>query len=184
MHLLKSLLSIFLFLIAFDCSAQQDSVRTRQNTSKQTIAAVDSSKQRDLIDFFEKLLNSKSQPNDRNVAHKVSFSVVPSVSYSLTTGFQADLTANAGFYTTKKHTENYSEITGDITFDTKKQKLGVFRSEIWFADNQYKLVTDTRLERFPEDTYGLGTLSTIHKTNSLDFKYIRNYITVYKKIVS
>jgi outer membrane protein assembly factor BamA len=102
----------------------------------------------------------------------------------LTTGFQADLTANAGFYTTKKHTENYSEITGDVTIDTKKQKLGVFRSEIWFADNQYKLVTDTRFERFPEDTYGLGTLSTLAKSNPLDFKYVRNYLTIYKKVVS
>lgn len=182
---LKKLYPIFLILsiLSVKCIAQQTPVDSNKS-SNHVGAVIDSTKQRDLIDFFEKLINKQATPEERTVAKKISFSVVPSVSYSLTTGFQADLTANAGFYTTKDHKENYSEITGDLTYDTKNQKISVFRSEIWSGDNQYKLVTDTRWERFPEDTYGLGTTSTLSEADHLDFKYVRNYITVYKKVVS
>ena len=177
------LLSVILLFRANNCAAQQDTASGRSAGNDKNVFVPDSSKQRDLIDFLEKLLNQKAAPDARAVAKKVSFSVVPSVSYSLTTGYQADLTANAGFYTTKKHTENYSEITGDLTIDTKDQKISVFRSEVWFADNQFKLVTDSRFERFPEDTYGLGTLTNTNgETNPITFNYVRSYVTFYKKL--
>ncbi len=175
-------LGLFLVSAATHLFAQQTTSATT-NSTEQVGAPVDSSKQRDLIDFFVKVFGIKSD-NQRTVAHKLSLSIVPSVSYSLTTGFQADLTANAGFYTTKTHKENYSEITGDLTYDTKNQKLSVFRSQVWFADNEYKLVTDTRWERFPEDTYGLGTTTTLSQVDHIDFKYVRSYFTIYKRISS
>jgi len=178
-------LSALLF-VHITCLAQQDSVIRQKVEVKQNTFTVDSSKQRDIIDFFARLFsktNSTNENNIRAVAKKASFSVVPSVSYSLSTGYQADLTANAGFYTSKDHKENYSEITGDLTVDTKQQKISVFRSEIWFAGNEYKLVTDTRWERFPEDTYGLGTFTNTNgETNAINFNYARSYITFYKKI--
>lgn len=172
-------LNLLLIFVAAHCFAQKDSSTT---APKPISAVMDSSKQKDLIDIIERIIDAKASPDDRKVARKLSFSVVPSVSYSLTTGFQADLTGNVGFYTTPSHKENYSEITGDLTIDTKKQKMGVFRSEVWFADNEYKLVTDTRFERYPEDTYGLGTFSTMNDANHLDFNYVRSYVTLYKKI--
>ena len=178
MRKLHILLTILL-IGALDANAQQS---TTVAASQQIGAVIDSGKQRDLIDMIVRLFNIKSDDQNRTTAQKISISVVPSVSYSLTTGFQADLTANAGFYTTKTHKENYSEITGDLTYDTKDQKIAVFRSEVWFADNQYKLVTDTRWMRFPEDTYGLGTTTTLSDAEHIDFKYLRTYFTIYKKI--
>ena len=175
LHILLTLLLIG----ALDANAQQS---TTVAASQQISAVIDSGKQRDLIDMIVRLFNIKSDDQNRTTAQKISISVVPSVSYSLTTGFQADLTANAGFYTTKTHKENYSEITGDLTYDTKDQKIAVFRSEVWFVDNQYKLVTDTRWMRFPEDTYGLGATTTLSDAEHIDFKYLRTYFTFYKKI--
>jgi hypothetical protein len=185
-ELLKKLFWLCIIIAATTCSVsgQQTSYSAAHSDNLSQGAAIDSARQRDLIDVFVKLLNQKSADNSRSVAQKVSLSIVPSVSYSLTTGFQADLTANAGFYTTASHNENYSAITGDLTYDTKDQKMAVFRSEIWSAENQYKLLTDTRWERFPEDTYGLGTTSTLDNARHLDFKYLRSYITIYKKIES
>ncbi|MBS1524462.1 MAG: BamA/TamA family outer membrane protein [Bacteroidetes bacterium] len=174
-------LSLILSSVVLTSSAQQKQDSTTKNNAR-VGAYIDSAKQRDLIDVIVKLFHISSSGDQRQEAKKISLSVVPSVSYSLTTGFQADLTGNAGFYTTSDHHENYSEITGDLTYDTKDQKISVFRSEVWFGDNQYKLVTDTRWERFPEDTYGLGTTSTVAKANHLDFKYVRSYFTIYKKI--
>ena len=178
-------LSGALLFIATACLAQQDTSHRQQIAGTQKTFVVDSSKQRDIIDLITKLFSktAASTPNVRAVAKKVSLSVIPSVSYSLSTGYQADLSANAGFYTTQSHKENYSEITGDLTLDTKQQKISVFRSEIWFAGNEYKLVTDTRWERFPEDTYGLGMLTnTVGETNAIDFNYLRSYVTLLKKI--
>jgi hypothetical protein len=181
---LKYPILLLIICISFNCLAQTDSlqrVKIKQ-ASTNAGAPIDSSKQRDIIDVLEHWFIQKSSPDQRIKAQKASFSVVPSVSYSLTTGFQADLTGNVGFYTNSSHLQNYSAISGDLTYDTKNQKISVFRSEVWFGDNDYKLISDTRWERFPEDTYGLGTTSSEDNTDHIDFKYVRNYFTFYKKL--
>ncbi len=162
--------------------AQQDTTHATKQKNNQVGAPIDSSKQRDAIDIITMILKPKASPEARNKPKKASFSVVPSVSYSLTSGYQADLAANVGFYTTPSHLENYSAIGADFTYDSKNQKIVVFRSEIWFKDNNYKLTSDTRWERFPEETYGLGTESGAGKANPIDFRYTRAYFTIYKKI--
>jgi hypothetical protein len=163
--------------------AQETQPATAGKTQINRIGApIDSAKQRDLIDIVSKVFHISSSTDERKVAKKASFSIVPSVSYSLTTGYQADLSSNVGFYTTASHAENYSAITSDLTIDTKHQKLAFFRSEIWSKDNAYKFVSDTRWERFPETTYGLGTETTDADADPIDYKYVRNYLTIYKKL--
>jgi len=155
--------------------AQQDTLRAGKKT--------DTVKQTDLIDVFSRILKLKSAADGRQTARKASFSVVPNVAYSLTTGFLADISGNVGFYTSADHAhQNLSDLDEDLQYDSKNQRVSLIRGEIWWPDNDYKLVSDIRWEKFPENTYGLGTLTTNQKTNPINFIYQRTYLTFYKKI--
>ncbi len=143
---------------------------------------VDSSSQRDMIDVIERLFDKNSSPNKREVAKKASFSIVPYGGYTLSTGFTADITGNVGFYTSTDHHENFSVIAADVGYDSKNQKIILTRSEIWLPGNDYKLISDLRWERYPTDTYGLGTFTTFATDNAIDFYYLRIYETVLHKL--
>jgi len=144
---------------------------------------IDSSKQRDAIDILYQLLGKTNSEISRQKANKLNFSLVPAFGYSLSTGFAVDLTGNVAFYTSKTHQENLSEIDAETIFDTKGQLIFTSRSEVWADNNNYKLVTDLRLERYPEDSYGIGTSSGQDKDDPIDFTYLRTYITLFKKII-
>ena len=175
---------VVLLFSFFKSSAQQDSSSTRINAAdKIQQPIIDSTKQRDAVDLLYKLLKKTNSENNRQKSNKLNFSLVPAFGYSLSTGFAADLTGNVAFYTSNTHKENLSEIDAETIFDTKGQLIFTSRSEVWADNNNYKLVTDLRLERYPEDTYGIGTKTTQAKDDPIDFTYLRTYVTVYKKII-
>ena len=143
---------------------------------------IDSSKQRDAIDVLKDIFKRNSS-DVRKKASRLNFSLVPAFGYSLSTGFAVDLTGNVAFYTSSKHSENLSAIDAEAIYDTRQQRIIISRAEIWAADNDYKFVTDLRLERFPDDTYGLGTSTSGYKDDPIVYSYIRTYATLFKKII-
>ncbi|WP_259070112.1 BamA/TamA family outer membrane protein [Mucilaginibacter sp. X4EP1] len=164
--------------------AQKDTSLVKNNTTtKPQLPIIDSSKQVDAIDVLYRILGKKAAETQRQKSRKLNFSLVPAFGYSLSTGFAVDLTGNVAFYTSSAHTENLSEIDAEQIYDTKGQIIFTSRSEIWAHDNDYKFVTDLRLERYPEDTYGIGTGTPQSKENPIDFTYLRTYFTVFKKII-
>ncbi len=170
--------------MVFACSntfaQQNNSPLVKQNNSDTLV--VDSSNQRDIVDLFEKIVNKNTSPEKRSAAGKFNFSVIPYGGYSLSTGYIADLSANAGFYTASDHHQNLSVVSSDLGYDSKIQKLLRIRSEIWGTANDFKVVSDLRYEIYPTDTYGLGTFSKLANADAIDYRYIRVYETVLKKI--
>ncbi len=184
MKIIKYLLSIIVVFSFLTSAAQQDSLPVSKKLSAKTQQTViDSSKQIDIIDVLYKILKKTAAETSRQQAHKLNFSLVPAFGYSLSTGFGVDLTGNVAFYTSNSHKENLSAIDAEIIFDTKGQVIFTSRSEVWADNNNYKLVSDLRLERYPEDTYGIGTETTQATDDPIDFTYLRTYLTLYKKIV-
>jgi hypothetical protein len=165
------------------CTAQSDTsaryIKPAPDTAK---AVIDSSKQRDVIDFLQKILNKNTPENSRLHAKKLVFSVVPALGLSLTTGFAADITANMAFYTGDSHTNNLSAIDLETVYDTKNQRIFASRSEIWFDNNKYKLITDLRWEDYPINTYGLGTTASTATTDPIVYHYVRAYGTFFERI--
>jgi hypothetical protein len=143
---------------------------------------VDSSKQKDLIDVTLKILGKTSLANKRQSPKKANYSIIPYAGYTLSTGFTANITGNVSFYTVTGHQQNNSIIAADIGYDSKSQKTALTRSEIWTGNDNYKIVTDLRWQKYPTDTYGLGTFTTFANDNDLDYNYLRIYETVLKKI--
>ena len=153
-----------------------------QTTSVTQRTNLDSAKQLDIIDVASKMFNSDFSPEARKLPKKLNFSIIPSVGYTLSTGFAADLTGNVAFYT-GSHEDNLSNIQGDISYDTKNQRLFISRSNIWTEGNQYKIVTDIRLEKYPTTTYGLGTLTTNGDADNIVYDYVRVYSTIFKYLM-
>ena len=181
---MKSLQLNLLFAVVFTCSnafAQQNNLSPIKQNNSDTIA-VDSSNQKDIVDVFEKIINKNSSAEKRSAPGKFNFSVIPYGGYSLSTGYIADISANAGFYTASNHRQNVSVISTDLGYDSKIQKLLRLRSEVWGAGNDFKIVSDLRFEIYPTDTYGLGTFSKLTQADAIDYRYIRVYETVLKKI--
>lgn len=170
-QMFKQTLILFCFLLFFSDSFGQVSER------------IDTVRQIDLIDVLHMILHSKNDTNTRKNPKKLNFSFIPSVGYTLSTGFAADLAGNVAFYTTANHAENLSEIEGDLAYDTNAQRIFVIQSVIWSLNNDYKFVSDLRWERFPESTYGLGATTKAKKENPLDFNYLKLYSTLYKKLI-
>jgi hypothetical protein len=100
-----------------------------------------------------------------------------------TVGFAADLTGNGAFFMTRDQKENLSLIDGDLSYDTKFQKIFFSRSEIWWKDNDYKLTSDIRWKQFPENAYGFGTSTLPVAADPLLFDCAKIYVTFYKKII-
>jgi len=162
-------------------SAQLINKKAGNNDVRQTV--IDSSKQKDVGDLLQQLLHKNFLSNKKQENKKLNISVIPSAGYTLTTGFAADLTGNGAFFTTSNHNENLSVVDGDVSYDVKKQKIFVSRSEIWSEHNDYKFTSDIRWMEFPENTYGIGTTTTPAQADPLLFDYVKVYTTVYKKII-
>lgn len=186
MNTRKYLLCIIAVLSFSRAFSQQDSLsvplqQTAVNNSK---GDIDSTKQKDIIDIIQKVLDKKSSPEKRKLPRKANYSIIPYGGYTLSTGFTADISGNVGFYTSANHQENLSVLAADVGYDSKSQKTFLTRSEIWADENSYKIVTDLRWQKYPTETYGLGTFTTFATDDHIDFNYIRVYETLLKKIAN
>jgi hypothetical protein len=184
---LKYLLSVLAVLSFFKASSLQNQegvILSKKIIHHRDTTGIDSASQKDIIDVIQKILDKTTSPEKRKSPKKANFSIIPYAGYTLSTGFTADISGNAVFYTSTAHNENLSVLAADVGYDSKSQKTFLTRSEIWTDDNTYKVVTDLRWQRYPTDTYGLGTFTTLSKDNDIDFDYLRVYETLLKKIAT
>lgn len=184
MKTFTSLITVAAIFCSFGAFAWQDStVAAKQDTAvvREKIAG-DSAQQRDLIDVVQKMLDKKASPDKRRLPKKANFSVIPYAGYTLSTGFTADISGNVVFFTSSSHSENISVVNSDLSYDSKSQRVFLNRAEIWSKANKFKIVSDIRWEKYPTDTYGLGTFTNLATDNDIDFKYLRIYETVLRKI--
>jgi hypothetical protein len=183
---LRFIISGILAICSLEAHGQADTIKVKErkvNDQTSVISKTDSLRQRDMIDAINRLFNKNRSTNSHLTGRRLNFSVVPSIGYTLSTGLVLDLTGNVAFYTSSSHTENLSAIQTDLAYDTKSQRLLYSRGEVWFPDNDYQLVSDLRLAKFPTETYGLGTQTTTAQTNEIRFDYLRVYATLYKTLL-
>jgi hypothetical protein len=115
-------------------------------------------------------------------AGKLYPAILPSAEYTLETGLAFDLTGSLAFYTGEQTDDNISNIYLASVFTQKNQILMPLQGNIWTKGNKYNIVTDWRFEIFPQDTYGLGTLTTVNDADAIDYTYLRFYSTLLKTI--
>lgn len=143
---------------------------------------IDSTRQRDMGDVLRRIFNKKGSAAQYKTLKKLDISVVPTVGYTLSTGFSVGASSVTTFYTESDHKGNESIINLQAFYDSHSQQTFITQSNIWSKNDQWKFVTDLRVTKYPDVTYGLGSSTTTLTADNIAFNYIRFYQTFLKKI--
>ena len=183
--------TLFLASCAFFANAQDHTIhldRVKINDStpgRHRIPVLDNNGEVDLIDIGNGILNKRPARNV-DTAHKdigkLHSALLPGVGYSLQTGFAAVIQYLGGFYTTATRDANQSSIEASISYTQLQQLLIPVQADIWTKDNKFNIQTDWRYLVFPQNTYGLGSCSSLKDVYVIDYSNIRMYTTAYKAI--
>jgi hypothetical protein len=139
----------------------------------------------DLIDIGRSILKPHAgvrTDTSGKKAGKLYPALLPSAEYTLETGLAFDLTGSLAFYTGDGKDDNISNIYLASVFTQKNQILMPLQGNVWTKGNKYNLITDWRFEIFPQNTYGLGTLTTTADADGITYNYFRFYSTLLKTI--
>jgi hypothetical protein len=184
----KSNYPLLLLLFFFHHSYCQDTVRTTTNAQpppREHLHVFSGSEQVDVIDLLRHaFLRHPTARVDDDVKKpgRLYASLLPSAEYTLQTGLAGDLVGNLAFYTSSEGKENLSNIYLNTTFTLKNQVLIPLQGNVWSKGNKYNLLNDWRFEKYPQDTYGLGSLTKTSDADGIDFRYLRFYTTLLKTI--
>lgn len=175
------ILSIFFFspgeLFAQSVSGTNKSVSDSLRGRDDSLAT-----QKDILDLIHQAFHKKNEVKTATVPKRFIVSVVPSVGYTLSTGFAAGLTGNVAFFAEPEEHENLSSLNSNLSYNQHSQITFRIGSNIWTKDNKYNLVGDWRLYKFPENTYGLGSSSSTNALNPIKYDFLRFYETVLKEL--
>lgn len=141
--------------------------------------------QRDLTDIA--LLILRKDPNKRIDSNeikskKINLSVSPILEYTLSTGLTGGIAASGAFYNSVKKQTNISSILGAVKYTQKKQFLLPIQTSVWTPGNKYNFSGDWRYLNFPQDAYGIGSLTATTDKYIINYQYIRFYEYVLKNI--
>lgn len=175
---------IFCCTFSFASSAVfiQQQQQTQQNAVDTNV--IDSAGQRDMGDVLRRLFNKKGSAIKHKDSKKLNISIVPTVGYTLSTGFSVGASSVTTFYSDNDHKGNESVINLQAFYDSHNQKTFITQSNIWSKNDQWKFVTDLRATKYPDVTYGLGSKTTTSTAEDIEFNYIRFYQTFLKKVTT
>ncbi len=142
--------------------------------------------EKDIVDVIRKWLRLKTSSKSDNIkpGDNAVVSVLPAIGYTLQTRFAAILSGNAAFFTRDKPRSKLSVANANITFTQNKQFTIPVQLNIWLNGDQLNLLGDWRYMKYPQSTYGLGTHTRLVEEDPMNYKYIRVYQYVLKKVAA
>ena len=181
MHLnLKVLIYIVLFLVS--------------NTPKKLLAQVDlpdttgspnyKKNQMDISDYV-RLITRKKEKKD-TISKKKSlgpfYTPIIYPGYALVTGFLIGLSNNISFYTHEGNDAKISNILIENIYTQYNQYINMIRSNIWLNHEKYNLLGDCRYYKFPTNTFGLGSKTSLNDIDPVDFSHLRINEVIMRKM--
>ncbi len=184
------LLAVALMTEALGAQLQaQDSAIKKQDSNfrkKVHLHLLTGHEQTDIFDIINYAFGAHKElrtDTSKTKVGKVYGSVLPSVEYTLQTGFAGALNGNLAFYTSNHAEANISNVLAVTKYTTKQQFIVPVEANIWTKGNKYNILTDWHFEKFPQQTYGLGGLTTDADGYQIDYSYLRFYQTLLKTIL-
>jgi hypothetical protein len=182
-----ALLAFFISLLSQSSIACQatDSLNKKDTSHSATRIrkGSDSVKQLDVIDIIHRMLKKDTNAVASEAEPKFNLSFIPAAGYTLSTGLVVGVSAVGAFYTQKDHSLNMSIVNAQALHDARGQSILFIESNLWADQDNYKLVSDFRIEKYPDVTYGLGDTTTTHRPDPITYNYLRLYQTVLRKVV-
>ena len=143
---------------------------------------VDTSNQKDLIDVVRSTLKITSKNIKRVRGKKFYFSFLPTTSPIPGGGKFLFTSTSAAFYLGPRKKTNISSVYFSPYLNFKGRYSLSFRSNIFTSNNLWNIQGDTRLSLFPEYIFGAKSNGQENNKILINYKYIRFYQTVLKKV--
>jgi outer membrane protein assembly factor BamA len=136
--------------------------------------------QKDVSDVLRSAFHIKPAPNVDSITTKPEISVVPALGYTLVSKLAVVLSGNVAFRTGPQ--SRISTIVASASYTQNKQFIIPVQTNFWTKNNSFEFIGDYRFYKYPESTYGLGSSSSIHNEDPMDFSFARFYETVLKHL--
>jgi len=141
----------------------------------------DTARQKDLVDVAKSILNIKPPFLKLEKNKKLYFTFLPFGNVPGGNGRVLISSITVETYFGPKKTTNQSNATFAPYWDFGN-KFGLpIRNSIWLPNNTYTIQGDTRLLRYPQTTWGLGTRNKNNESLLVDYNYIRFYQSILKR---
>ncbi len=174
---IKYLILIFLVFTLPFCVWSQ---KKKRQTTMEVIE--DTTRKIDIIDVVKSKFKLNPKTLKRSPGKKVYFSLIP-VSSAVPGGGKALITStSAGFYLGSRRNTFLSNVTFLPYLNFKGRYSLAFRSNVYTSKNIWNIQGDTRFSLYPEYIY--GSKNNIYQQDKLliNYKYIRFYQTVLRRI--
>ncbi len=143
----------------------------------------DTANQTDLIDIYRSIFKPKTRKQRFSEDKKVYFSILPfGGQVPGGTGKALITSTTAGIYLGPRQTTNISSATFTPYLNFSGRFGLPLRTSIWLPNNEWTVQGDTRFLVYPQYTWGLGNRNGYLDRTLIDYKYIRFYQSVLKRI--
>ena len=136
---------------------------------------------KDLLDVGRDLFHIQSRPRTGGLK-RIYFSILPTSTQAASpSGFSVTATT-AAFALGEPGNTSLSTVTFAPYVATQGRLGFSLRSNVWLSGNNWDILGDSRLLYYPQDTWGLGGQPDRSQRLSINYKYIRFYQTLLKRI--
>ncbi len=142
----------------------------------------DTSNQMDMIDVYHKWFGVSPVPKKPREEKKVYFTLNPLASSPTSSGNAFVTSTTANFRLGPDSTTFLSYVNFAPYFNFNRRFGLPFRSSIWLKDNEWNIQGDIRFLVYPQYTWGLGTSHPLDEKEWVNYKYIRLYEAVLKRV--
>ena len=137
----------------------------------------------DVFDVIRKELNINPKKHDtlNEAGLGPFFAFLPAAGYTLQSGYTGVVSVNASFFT-DKNKRKASAIQSNFNYSEYHQFWVNTNSLIYYDKPKLNLVGDWRVQRFPTNTFGLGSHSPVFNVTAIDYYYLKFHQLVLKEV--
>ncbi|MBV6478175.1 MAG: hypothetical protein HGGPFJEG_00923 [Ignavibacteria bacterium] len=135
-------------------------------------------KQTDLKDVLKDLFGSKKDSKDTGAVKdysKVSFSLLPGVAYSTSTGFLVGFNLSMSKYFGNPDNTSLSAATLSSNYTSKNQFNLKYKTDFYTSKNSWYIEGDYRFSLTSQQTFGLGTATPKSNEQRVNYNQFRLY---------
>jgi hypothetical protein len=142
----------------------------------------DTAHEKDLMDVYQKWFGLPPKPKNPHPEDKVYFTLNPLANAPTSSGNAFVTSTTANVYLGPSSTTFLSTANFAPYFNFNRRFGLPLRSSIWLKDNSWNIQGDIRFLVYPQYTWGLGTSHTLEEKEWVNYKYIRFYQAVLKRV--
>lgn len=145
----------------------------------------DKNSQMDIADWFRSITKSPEHiQNDSTKKKSLGpfYTPLPYPGYAMVTGYLIGFLNNVSFYTHQSEGAKISSVSLADVYSQYKQFINILNSNIWLNREKINLQGDWRYYKFPTNTFGLGSKTSLNDATPVDYSHLRIYQVVMIKI--